>query len=205
MGRNGAAGARGVITLCFHGAESTGKSVLADKLSRELGLPWVPEYGRTYCEDRVLRQAQDDLTMDDLLAIAEGQQAAVDAAMLAHPPVLLLDTDQLMTAAWAQMLFGEVPDALLAYPKADLYLLFEADVPWVDDGTRFFGKSPQRTRFAALAEEMLLRAQVPWRRIAGNWAEREAQVRSVIAGLAAEPLRPGGEALRKGGGSTVLP
>ena len=60
--------------LCFHGAESTGKSVLADKLSQELGVPWVPEYGRTYCEER-----GTDLVMDDLLAIAEGQQAAVDA------------------------------------------------------------------------------------------------------------------------------
>lgn len=167
-----------MITLCFHGAESTGKSVLADKLSRELALPWVPEYGRTYCEER-----GTDLTMDDLLAIAEGQQTAVDAAALAQPQLLLLDTDQLMTAAWAQMLFGQVPDALLAYPKADLYLLFEADVPWVDDGTRFFGRSPLRSRFAALAEEMLLRAEVPWRRIAGTWAEREAQVRGVIAEL----------------------
>ena len=35
--------------------------------------------------------------------------------------------------------------------------------------------------FAALAEDMLLRAEVPWRRIGGSWAEREAQVRAVIA------------------------
>ena len=165
-----------MIRICLHGAESTGKSVLADKLGQELGLPWVPEYGRTYCEER-----GTDLIMDDLLAIAEGQQAAVDAALALHPPLLLLDTDQLMTAAWAEMLFGSVPDALLAYPKADLYLLFEADVPWIDDGTRFFGIDTQRSRFAALAEDMLLRAEVPWRRIGGNWTEREAQVRAVIA------------------------
>lgn len=165
-----------MIRICFHGAESTGKSVLADRLSRELGVPWVPEFGRTYCEER-----GTDLAMQDLLAIAEGQQAAVEAAMAGQPPLLLLDTDQLMTAAWAEMLFGEVPPALMAYPKTDLYLLFEADVPWIDDGTRFFGKSPLRTRFAALAEEMLLRADVPWRRISGSWAEREAQVRAVFA------------------------
>lgn len=167
-----------MIRLCFHGAESTGKSVLADKLSRELGLPWVPEYGRTYCEEH-----GTDLTMADLLAIAEGQQAAVDAASQSNPPLLLLDTDQLMTAAWAEMLFGEVPDALLAYPKADLYLLFSADVPWVEDGTRLFGQTPQRTHFARLAEDMLIRAGVPWRRIGGDWAAREAAVRAEISAL----------------------
>lgn len=168
-----------MIRICFHGAESTGKSVLADKLARELGLPWVPEYGRAYCEEH-----GTDLTMADLLAIAEGQQAAVDAASAGHPALLLLDTDQLMTAAWAEMLFGHVPGALMAYPKADLYLLFSADVPWVEDGTRLFGQTPQRARFAQLAEEVLVRAGVPWRRIGGNWDEREAAVRAVIAELA---------------------
>lgn len=168
------AGGGAMIRVCLHGAESTGKSVLAQRL----GLPWVPEYGRTYCEER-----GTDLTMADLLAIAEGQQAAVDAASRDNPPLLLLDTDQLMTAAWAEMLFGEVPDALMAYPKADLYLLFSADVPWVEDGTRLFGQTPQRARFAQLAEDMLVRAGVPWRRIGGDWAAREAAVRAEISAL----------------------
>ena len=51
-------------TICLHGAESTGKTVLAGRL----GYPWVSEYGRAYCEER-----GTDLTMPDLLAIAEGQ------------------------------------------------------------------------------------------------------------------------------------
>jgi len=167
-----------VITVCLHGAESTGKSVLAAKLEAECEWPWVPEYGRTYCEER-----GTDLTMADLIAIAEGQEAENREARAANPPVLLLDTDQLMTAAWAAMLFGEVPDALLAYPKADHYLLFSPDVPWHDDGTRFFGTDEARARFAALAEDMLIRAGVPFTPISGGWAEREAQVRAVIAGL----------------------
>ncbi len=163
-----------MIRICFHGAESTGKSVLAEKL----GLPWVPEYGRAYCEER-----GTDLTMADLLAIAAGQDATQEQAIKAagSPPLLILDTDPLMTAAWAQMLFGTVPDALMNYPKAELYLLFDADVPWVDDGTRFFGSGDDRATFAALAEEMLLRAGVPYQRISGDWAAREAAVLGVIA------------------------
>ena len=175
MDRGRAARSGGVISICFHGAESTGKSVLSAQLAREFGGTWVPEYGRTYCEER-----GTDLNMADLLAIAEGQAAAVQAVVAAQPRLLIFDTDQLMTAAWAQMLFGEVPGALLDYPKADLYLLFRADVPWIDDGTRFFGKGPLRSRFAALAQEMLVRAGVPYRTISGSWAEREAQARSAI-------------------------
>lgn len=164
-----------MIRVCLHGAESTGKSVLADKLARSFGCPWVPEYGRTYCEER-----GTDLAMADLLAIAEGQQMAVRAAEAAHPRLLILDTDQLMTAAWAEMLFGEVPAELLAYPKADLYLLFAPDVRWIDDGTRFFGQDALRTRFAGLAEDVLVRAGVRFVRVAGTWDEREAAAQEAI-------------------------
>lgn len=165
------AGGGTMIRVCLHGAESTGKSVLAQRL----GLPWVPEYGRTYAETQ-----GTDFTMADLLAMAAGQDAAMKAAAATRPDVLILDTDPLMTAAWAAMLFGEVPDELLRYDKADLYLLFAPDTPWVEDGTRFFGTAEARARFAALAEEMLLRAGVPFERISGDWDTREAQVRAAI-------------------------
>ena len=164
-----------MISICFHGAESTGKSALAQQLSRELDCPWVPEYGRTYCEER-----GTDLAMANLLAIAAGQARAVEAAQANHPPLILLDTDQLMTAAWAEMLFGTIPGELLTYPKADLYLLFTPDVPWIDDGTRFFGKGPLRSRFAALAERVLVQCAVPYQTIAGTWTEREVAVQAAI-------------------------
>ena len=170
-----------MITVCFHGAESTGKSVLAAELARALNCPWVPEYGRTYCEVR-----GTDLHLRDLLSIAEGQAMAIELARAEQSPLLIVDTDHLMTAAWAEMLFGEVPAELLNYPPADLYLLFTPDVPWIDDGTRFFGKGPLRSRFAALAKAMLDRTDAPYRTITGNWTEREAAVRSAIAAMRAQ-------------------
>jgi len=164
--------------VCFHGAESTGKSVLAEKLAAELRLPWVPEYGREYAET-----FGTQFTLHDLLAIAEAHEVRVRQLEGQGAGLALLDTDPLMTAAWAEMLFGTVPPELLAYPKADLYLLFEADVPWIEDGTRFFGSTAERARFAAVAEDMLVRTGVPYKRIGGTWAEREAQVRQVLAEL----------------------
>lgn len=169
-------GTGGMIRLCFHGAESTGKSVLAEKLSRELGCPWVPEYGRAYAEAH-----GTEFAMADLLAIARGQDAAMRAACAGNPALVLLDTDPLMTAAWAQMLFGVVPDELLAYPKAEHYLLFAADTPWQDDGTRVFGSADARAHFAAAAQAMLVRAGAPFTPVSGGWSEREAEVRAVLA------------------------
>lgn len=165
-----------MIRICFHGAESTGKSVLSARLAAELGLPLVAEYGRDYAEANGTQ-----FTMADLLAIAAGHETAVRSVEQAGAALCLLDTDPLMTAAWAEMLFGEVPAELLAYPKADLYLLFEADVPWVEDGTRLFGTAAERARFAKVAEAMLVRARVPFIRIGGTWAEREAATRAAIA------------------------
>jgi len=171
-----------MMKICFHGAESTGKSTLAQAMAVRFGCPWVPEYGREYCETR-----GTNLTMDDLLAIARGQdearKLAIQETAAASPPLLLLDTDPLMTAAWARILFGEVPDELFGYPKADLYLAFAADVPWISDGTRFFGADATRELFAAIAEDMLVRGGVPFVHINGDWAARE---RTVIEALTAQ-------------------
>ena len=158
-----------MIRVCFHGAESTGKSVLARKLGTEFGCPVVPEYGRAYAEAH-----GTDFTMPDLLEIAREQDRLMHAAAAHGPPLLLLDTDPLMTAAWAEMLFGEIPDELFGYDKADLYLLFSPDVRWVDDGTRLF---------AAVAEDVLVSAQVPYRVVGGDWCERERQVRAAVGSI----------------------
>lgn len=167
-----------MIRICFHGAESTGKTTIANKLGAELGLPVVAEYGREYAEAHGTA-----FSMHDLLKIARGQDRLMHEAAAEQPPMLLLDTDPLMTAAWAEMLFGTIPGELLEYPKAEHYLLFAPDVAWVSDGTRMFGSDDQRLRFAAIAEQVLVRAGVRYRAIAGDWAARERQARLAVEAL----------------------
>jgi NadR type nicotinamide-nucleotide adenylyltransferase len=167
-----------VIRVCLHGAESTGKSTLAGKLAARFDCPVLAEYGRTYAEAHGI-----DFTLADLLAIAHEQDRLMREAAAKAPPLLILDTDPLMTAAWAAMLFGEVPEVLLAYEKAEHYLLFSSEVPWVADGTRLFGTQAERARFAAIAEDMLVRTGVPFRRIGGDWIEREREAVAAIGAL----------------------
>ena len=164
-----------MIRVCFHGAESTGKSSLAQRLATEWGCPLVSEYGRTYAET-----IDTNFRIADLTAIAAKQNRMMREACSGNPPLVLLDTDPLMTAAWAEMLFGQAPNVLFGYDKAELYLLFEADVPFVEDGTRFFGGEEERARFAALAEDMLVRAGVGFVRVSGSWEKREETVRKAI-------------------------
>jgi NadR type nicotinamide-nucleotide adenylyltransferase len=149
-------------TVCFHGAESTGKTTLAALLAKETGALTVGEYGRSHCEVH-----KEPLSLDDLLLIGRAQQAMIAAAATWAGPLLLTDTDALMTAAWCEMLLGHRPAELMAAPKADLYLLLEPDLPWIDDGTRFFSDPADRHRFAMIVEQVLVDARVPFVRIGG--------------------------------------
>ena len=164
-------------TICLHGAESTGKTTLAALLAREAGTVTVGEYGRSHCEVH-----KEPLSLGDLLLIGRAQQAMIAAASDWAGPLLLADTDALMTAAWCEMLLGHRPAELMTAPKADLYLLLEPDLPWVNDGTRFFSDPADRHRFAAIVEQVLIDAAVPFARISGHGPDRLAAALGAING-----------------------
>ena len=138
-------------TICLHGPESTGKSWLAPRLAEHFDTLFVPEYGRAWCE-----ALGTDLAMQDLLHIATTHDAMTRSALRQCTRRLILDTDPLMTAVWADMLFGRRDPWFDAWQDtADLYLLLDVDLPWVDDGTRFFGTQAARRKFFDLAKAEL--------------------------------------------------
>ena len=166
-----------MIRVCLTGAESTGKSTLAPRLAARFGGIVVPEHGRTYAEAH-----GTDFTPADLRRIAAGHLAVRYAVELRAPPLIVEDTDIVLTAAWAEMLFGAPDPALEAIPAtADLYLLFSPDVPWVDDGTRLFGGGPRRARFHALIAAGLARRGIRAEPIAGDWAQRAERAIATVA------------------------
>ena len=168
-------------TICLHGPESTGKSTLAAQLAARLGGVVVPEYGRSYAEAH-----GTDFTMADLLAIARGHDAMTREAIVSGADPVILDTDPLMTAVWADMLFGTRDPWFDAWQgTADLYLLFDTDLPWIEDGTRMFGRVEERARFLALARNELQRRKVRWAQVRGQGTARLESALSAInlAGL----------------------
>lgn len=155
-------------TICLHGPESTGKTTVAARLAQALGGTVLDEYGREYAEAR-----GTDFTMRDLVEIAKTHDAGTRMMLQTARSPLILDTDPLMTAVWADMLFGTRDPWFDAWQgTADVYLLFDIDLPWVADGTRLFGTRDARQRFFELSRAELERRGVRWAIVRGEGAAR---------------------------------
>lgn len=165
--------------IVVHGAESTGKTTLGRELASAHGALFLPEFGRTWCEI-----FGTECSAEDLVEIGDYQQRNIEEA-LDDRPIVISDTDALMTAAWAEMMLGAIPPKLLAARKADLYLHCDIDVPFVDDGLRIFGKPAERERFDAIARRVLEGAGVRVVEVRGNWQQRLAIATSAIEELLA--------------------
>jgi NadR type nicotinamide-nucleotide adenylyltransferase len=163
-----------VKTVCLFGPESTGKSTLAAKLASHYKTVAAPEYGRTYCET-----FGTYCTADDLRNIVKGQRALEHAAKRHANRLLILDTDRLMTTLWSEMLLGiRPPDLDQVEEYADFYILPDIDIPWADDGTRYFPGDAARKRFYDLCRNELEKRGLPYAVIKG---EHEARVKAAAA------------------------
>ena len=162
--------------ICLHGPESTGKSTLGTRLAAHLGCEVVPEYGRAYCEAN-----GTDIGMAELVHIAQTQDAMNRAAAARDGEIVLFDTDPLITAVWAQMMFGTQHvyfDTFAGF--ADQYLLLDIDLPFVDDGLRVYAQSPERQRFFDLCRAELDKRGVRYTLIQG---EGEARFTAALAAV----------------------
>ena len=163
--------------MCLHGPESVGKSVLATELAAHFDTVFVAEYGRTYCE-----QFGTQLDNSDLLIIGKTQSAMADGAAKQAKRLLIIDTDPLMTAVWSDMMLGHRDPWFAAFDDyANLYLLLDADLPWVDDGTRIYGDATTRADFFARCRDELVARGVNWALISGK---EKARTTAAIAAIA---------------------
>ncbi|MHA6720833.1 AAA family ATPase [Sphingomonas sp. RS6] len=169
-------------TICLHGPESTGKTSIAARLAAHYGGEVLDEYGREYAEARGI-----DFTMRDLVEIARTHDAGCRMMLANGADPLILDTDPLMTAVWAEMLFGTRDPWFDDWTNtAGLYLLFDIDLPWVADGTRLFGTAALRQRFFDLSKAELERRGVRWAMVSGDGDQRLARAIAAIDQACAE-------------------
>ena len=164
--------------VCLTGVESTGKSTLAPLLAARFGGAVMPEYGREWAQTHGL-----NFTRQALRDIAAGHLAGRTALEATHPALIIEDTDIVMTSAWSAMLHGGRDPVLSAIPaSADLYLLFSAETPWIDDGTRQFGGATRARFHAAVVQEFALRTISPFI-IGGDWLARRQAAEAAVAAV----------------------
>ena len=150
--------------VCLFGPESTGKSTLAVRLAAHFQTICVPEYGRTYTET-----FGTNIGPPDLRKFVMGHVASVAAAKRQANRILIEDTDPVLTAVWSEMLTGVREDWLTCYNDyADLYLLTDIDLPWSDDGTRYFDDQASRSRFFQLCGDELKSRRLRYEVIRGQ-------------------------------------
>ena len=126
------------------GPESTGKSTLARYLARRYKGTYVPEYARTYVEQK----GTTEVSYEELCEIAKHQIEEL-AAISSQPSenVYFFDTELIVTKVWFDYAFGRVPEwlneAIERYPM-NSYLLTYPDLPWVPDPARSNGSDAIR-------------------------------------------------------------
>jgi NadR type nicotinamide-nucleotide adenylyltransferase len=165
-----------VRTVCLHGPESTGKTTLARELAAHFGTVAVPEFGRLYCE-----VFGNDCDVEDLRDIRRGHDLMSAAGRRKARAVLVLDTDAVMTAIWADVLLGaRAPDLDRIDDPADLYLLCDIDVPFAPDSIRYFPDPAARARMLEQCQTELEKRKLAFVTIRGS---REQRLASAIRAI----------------------
>jgi nicotinamide riboside kinase len=171
----------GVIEMVvFVGAESTGKSTLAEHLAREFDTVFVPEIGRFIWEEK-----KGQLTVDDYVDIAVKHRQAEAEAMARARRYLFVDTSALTTLLLGYC-FGHVqqaPAELLRYAdecklRYAHHFVCADDIPYEYDPAR--ENEAWRGRIQKLVLEDLDARGIPYTILRGTIQDRVAQVRRVL-------------------------
>jgi nicotinamide riboside kinase len=181
--------------LAIVGAESTGKSTLAQGLAQRLAIDtgwrctWVGEVLREWCE----REGRTPAAHEQAGIVAE-QARRIEGAAASHD-IVVCDTTPLMTAVYHHQIFGDRSldaDALAWQRRCTLTLLTALDLPWLADGLQRDGPHVREPVDTAL-RDMLIGAGLPFVVVSGIGPARlEAAVDAVAPYLRrAEAPAPG--------------
>lgn len=173
------------LVVALVGAESTGKSTLAQALAAHLAGPrglratWVPEHLRSWCD-----AAGRPPHRHEQAAIAEQQTRLIAAAAATHD-VVVADTTALMTAVYHHTVFaddGLDVAAAQAHRRCQLTLLTALDLPWVADGLQREGPHVQGPVDARL-RLLMARHGIGWQLVHGQGHTRLASALQAVLPL----------------------
>ncbi len=134
------------------GPESTGKTVLCEKLAMHYQTVFIPEYARDY-----ILSLNRRYVYEDVLHIAEKQvELATEYSKIAKN-LLFYDTYLVITKVWFDVVFKRHPQwlaGILLEKRIDLYLLCAPDIPWIPDPVRENGGKMRKVLFDRYQSEL---------------------------------------------------
>ena len=105
-----------VKKIAILGAESTGKSTLCEQLAKHYNTVYVPEYARTYFEEKDIKK----YSLDELVLIASHQLDLEREMEEKATHFLFCDTTLITIKIWALNQFNKVPDIISKSIKSTL-------------------------------------------------------------------------------------
>lgn len=186
-----------ITNVVLLGAPCSGKTTLAERLSKEFDTQWMPEYGREYWE---AHQVNHRLRPDQLMEIAE-QHLDREAELIQQANrYIFTDTNALTTAHFARYYHGNVDPALdllstQAVARYDLFILCDIDFPYEDTWDR--SGDVNREEFQKEIVCDLNQRGISFISLSGSVEDRVMKVRSVLSKfdkyMDANNLSPGKE------------
>jgi NadR type nicotinamide-nucleotide adenylyltransferase len=166
-----------VNRIAILGAESSGKSVLAEALAGYYNTLWVPEYLRQFVDihQRVPKEEEQFL-------IASRQVEHENALALQASGWLFCDTTPLMTAIYSRHYFTRADAALESLEQSHAYdftLVTAPDFPWTADGLQRESAAVRQQ----VHEELLVileEREIPFLLVEGSLKNRIGQVQFAL-------------------------
>lgn len=167
------------IKVVVLGTESTGKTILTERLAKYFNCSFVKEAGR----DLIVNS--NSFEFDDLHLVASEHAKRIDKAVLEQSPLIIIDTDIHITKSYANFTFGktlETGSKIYNSNKADLYLYLNNDVEYVQDGTRL--RESERNFLDISHRQILQQHNIDIIEITGDWEQRfDEAIRKIMKTL----------------------
>lgn len=164
-----------VKKIAILGSESTGKSVLAERLAAYYNTIFVAEAARE------IVAKTEVCSPENLIQIATTHAKNIIEQISKANQLLFLDTDLNITKSYSSFLFQDelkVASWQEDANKSDLYFFLETDCPYIQDGKRI--NKDEREKLSLSHKKMLEKSRINYISLNGNWEDRFQKAREII-------------------------
>jgi nicotinamide riboside kinase len=151
------------------GPESTGKTLLAERLASHFNTVWIPEYAREY-----VMGLNRKYNFGDIEHIAREQLIREQFYLKAANGFLFYDTHLIILKIWFQVVYGRYPgwiDEAIKNSGIHLFLVCNTDIPWTPDHVRENGGEMRDVLLDMYIKE-IISAGFTWKMVSGKSENR---------------------------------